>query len=215
MENKKILLIGGGGHCRSVLDCLLEQNRYGEIGIIEKNTASGLTVLGIPVVGTDEDLEKLFQAGWTNAFITIGSIGNANRRRGLLDTLRKIGFSIPPIVDGSAIIGREVSIAAGTFVGKGAVVNVGAQIETAAIINTGAVVEHDCYVGDFAHISSGAVLCGEAYVGQGSHIGAGSVVRQQIRVGSGALVGAGSVVVNELPDCCVAYGNPCKVVKTL
>lgn len=36
MKCKKLLLIGGGGHCKSVLDSILDNNDYIDIGIIEK-----------------------------------------------------------------------------------------------------------------------------------------------------------------------------------
>jgi sugar O-acyltransferase (sialic acid O-acetyltransferase NeuD family) len=215
MTNKKILLIGGGGHCSSVLDCLLALDEYDDIGIIEKSGGNCDPVLGIPVIGTDAQLYEFFAAGWTSAFVTLGSIGNPVRRRGIFQDLHRIGFNLPYIIDPSAVVGRCVTIDSGVFIGKRAVINSKAQIGTCAIINTGAVLEHDCTVGDFVHVSPGCTLCGEVSVGQDTHIGAGSVIRQQIRIGRNSLIGAGSVVVKDMPDDCKAYGNPCMVVKKL
>ena len=39
--NKKILLVGGGGHCQSVLDSLLELDQFSAIGIIDKKENVG------------------------------------------------------------------------------------------------------------------------------------------------------------------------------
>lgn len=213
MANKKILLIGGGGHCRSVLDSLLSMEIFDDIGIIERSGGKSKTVLGVPVVGVDEDLEYLFQEGWRDAFITLGSVGNSSARKKIYGNLQKIGFKLPSIVDPTASLGRNVTLGSGVFVGKQAVVNVSTSIGECAIINTGAIVEHDCEIGRFVHVGPGGTLCGGVHVGDDSHIGAGAVVRQQISIGSGVLVGAGSVVVKPLPDDAVAFGNPCKVVK--
>lgn len=204
---KRILLIGGGGHCRSVLDVLMSLNEYTEIGIIDND--SSVSVLGIPIVGTDDDLPKLKEV-WTDAFITVGSIGATNARRKLYDLIKGIGFVVPSIIDPSAVIAREVTISEGSFIGKCAVINTGSKIGCCAIINTTSTIEHDCTVGDFSHISSGSILCGQVTVGADSHIGAGSVIRQGLTIGNGSLIGIGSVVVKNITDGVTAYGNPCR-----
>ena len=208
---RKLLLIGGGGHCRSILDCLLSANGYDEIGIIDNNRAK--IALDVSVVGTDDDLPSLLKDGWTDAFITVGSVGSTQLRRKIYKRIRDYGFNIPYIIDISAIIARNIVVNEGTFVGKSAIVNTGAMVGACAIINTGAIVEHDCIIGDFSHISPRTTLCGQVEVGDNSHVGAGTVVRQGIKIGHNVLIGAGSVVVNNIPDNVKAYGNPCRVVK--
>ena len=208
--DRKLLLLGGGGHCSSVLDSIFSLGIYCNIGII---APQGDSISGVSVIGTDQDLPALFQQGWTDAFVTVGSIGNTALRRKLYKMIKQIGFYIPSIIDKSAVIAGETQIGAGCFVGKKAVINTGASLGCCAIINTGAIVEHDCIVGDFSHVSPGAVLCGQVRIGHDTHIGAGAVIRQQISVGNDVLIGAGSVVLKDIPDGVTAYGNPCKAVK--
>ena len=38
---------------------------------------------------------------------------------------------------------------------------------------------------------------------------------QKVTIGSNVVIGAGSVVTKDIPDNCAAYGNPCKVAKSL
>ena len=209
-SKKKILLFGGGGHCHSVIDSILSLGIYDEIGIVDKADCS---VLGIPVVGIDDDIDKLKSAGWTDAFITVGSIGNTRIRRKLYEMLKNCGMNIPTIIDPAAMIARGTNISEGTYVGKSAIVNTETKVGICAIINTGSIIEHDCMIGDFSHVSSGAIVCGQVNVGRDSHVGAGAIVRQQIVIGDNSLIGAGSVVVEDIPDNVKAYGNPCKVVR--
>lgn len=215
MKKNRILLIGGGGHCRSVLDCLLRSGTYDEIGIVDQDPYASPSLMGTPIIGTDDDLHALFDSGWVNAAVTLGSVGYPNRRRFLYQRLKEIGFVLPIIMDCSSLVGCEADLKEGTFVGKRAIINCRAQIGTCSIINTGAVIEHDCRIGSFAHISPGATLCGGVHIGENTHIGAGTVVRQQIEVGKDSIIGAGSVVVQNIPDAVEAYGNPCQVVKML
>lgn len=205
----RLLLIGGGGHCRSVADSACRLNVYDEIGIIDYDVSA--TAPGISVVGTDDDLPDLFRKGWTDAFISVGSVGSTELRRKLYKKAKDIGFNIPSIADPSAQIATGTDVEEGVYIGKLAVVNTGSKIGKCAIINSGAIVEHDCKVGDFSHISPGGVLCGQVNVGSDSHIGAGAVVKQQTVIGDDVIIGAGSVVVKDILDKVTVYGNPCKV----
>lgn len=209
MENR-LLLIGGGGHCRSILDVLLHLNIYTKIGIVDCDKT--ITYEKVSVVGVDDELPKLYSEGWENAFISLGSVGPTDKRSRMFSILKQIGFNIPNVVDPSAIIADNVVIKEGVFVGKGVVINTGVMIDDGVIINTSAVVEHDCKVGRFAHISIAAILCGQVCVGANTHVGANSVVKQSTVIGKNSLIGIGSVVVRDIPDNVTAYGNPCKVV---
>ena len=208
---RKLLLIGGGGHCKSIIDCLITQGLYKDIGIVDNDLSA--SVLDIPIIGTDRDLSYLANKGWTDAFVSVGSIGLTEVRHKLYQTIKGIGFTIPSIIDSTAIIAKSTIFEEGVFVGKRVVINAGTVIGKCAILNTGSMVEHDCIVGEFAHISPGAVLCGQVSVGPDSHVGAGAVVRQGIFIGGNSLIGAGSVVVKDIPTNVKAYGNPCRVVE--
>src|SRR5690625_2724902 len=211
--NKKILLIGGGGHCSSVLDSLLETKEYSEIGIIDKKEKLGHKILGVPIIGSDEDLPNFYQSGYKYAFITLGSIGDTSLRVKLFKNLEKIGFLIPNIIDKTAVVSKRTNIENGIFVGKKTIINAGTSVQKGSIINTGSIIEHDNEIGEFSHIAPGVVLCGDVVIGQNTHIGARAVIRQQVKVGSNTMVGTGSNVLTDIKSNVVAYGNPCKEVQ--
>lgn len=209
--NNKILLIGGGGHCKSVLDALISSSNYTDIAIVDTIENIDREILNRKIIGTDDDLNKLLEEGFKNAFITVGSIGDTRLKRRLYDMVNKIGFNIPSIIDSSAIVSRNAIIGRGVFIGKNAVVNAGTKIGEGAIINTGTIIEHDCVVNEFAHIAPGAVLCGDVVIEENVHIGARAVIKQQIRIGYNSIIGMGSVVLNDIPPNSKAYGNPCTI----
>jgi len=213
--NKKILLIGGGGHCKSVLDSLLEQNDYTEIGIIDKKENIGKLVLGVPIIGCDDDLPSLFNNGYEYAFITVGSIGNPFLRIKLYNIICEIGYKIPIIIDSSAKVSKHAIIEQGVFIGKKCIVNAGSHIQKGAIINSGSIIEHDCQIAAFVHIGPGAILGGEVVVGENSHVGLNAMVKQQVHIGSNSVIGMGSVVLHNIDNNIMAYGNPCREVKKL
>ena len=50
-------------------------------------------------------------------------------------------------------------------------------------------------------------------IGDNVWIGGSVTILPGVTIGSNVTIGAGSVVVKDIPDGCVAVGNPCRVVK--
>ena len=213
MNNRKLLLIGGGGHCKSIIDVLEESEPvYSEIGIIDIHNI-GKKVMDYIVLGNDDDLQKLLKEGYTDAFISLGGIGNGAIRENHFLRIKSMGFNIPNIVSSTATVSRNVVLGDGIFIGKKAVVNVGVTIGNNSIINTVAIVEHDCQIDSSVHISPGSVLSGGVTIGNYSHLGTNACVVQNIQIGKNVIVGAGSVVNKSLNNNIIAYGVPCREIK--
>ncbi|MCR4861358.1 MAG: acetyltransferase [Ruminococcus sp.] len=198
--SNKIVLIGGGGHCKSVLDTLLRNNEYDEIVITDNDIPVDTKIMGCKVAGNDDVLQDLLANGFTEAFITVGSIKSTKLRRILFDKAIKLGFNMPNIIDKSAVVSKFSKLGKGIFIGKCAVVNADSTIGDAAIINTSSVIEHECTIGSFTHVSVGSKLCGNVKVGNDSLIGAGSVVIQGVELGNNVIIGAGSTVLKRIDD---------------
>lgn len=87
------------------------------------------------------------------------------------------------------------------------------------------------YVGDFTQLGPNVVLataghpiCPELrerayqynapiHIGRNCWLGANVVVVPGVTIGDNVVVGAGSVVTKDLPDCVVAVGNPCRILR--
>ena len=52
-------------------------------------------------------------------------------------------------------------------------------------------------------------------IGNNVWIGGSVTILPGIKIGNNVTIGAGSVVVNDIPDGCIAVGNPCRVVRKL
>lgn len=195
MEN--IVIVGFGGHGKSVADCIERQSKYRIVGYTDFQSHSDCKYA---YLGTDAALGELYQSGVHNAAICIGYLGKGDVREKLYSKLKKTGYTMPIIIDPSAIISETAVLGEGTFVGKMAVINAEAEVGKMAIINTKALVEHDCKIGDYTHIAVSAVLCGEVSVGQASFVGANSTIIQSRKLGDRVIVGAGSVVTKDIEN---------------
>lgn len=194
MLKEKIILCGCGGHAKSVLDAIESGNKYEVIGFVDKSENMNWEYRGYHVLGADNDLQKLYQKGIHNAFVCVGYLGKGDTRKRLYQQLKEIGFTLPKIVDPTAIIAKDVTIGEGSFLGKGVVVNSGAEVGKMVILNTAAIIEHDCKIDNFCHIAVSAVICGGCKLGEYVFVGANATVIQCIEVGEKAVIGAGSIV---------------------
>ena len=177
-----------------------------------KEALRNTTIDGVPIVGDDSAWPVLRRDGVTHAFIGMGSIGDASRRRELFGRVRAAGFEIISVIHPSAIISPNAALGRGAIVFAGAVINAGAVLGDNVIVNTAAVVEHDCNIGDHAHIATGARLGASVHVGAGAHIGIGATIRQAISIGEDAIVGAGAAVVADVPPGVTVAGVPAKTL---
>ena len=202
------MIIGGGGHARSVVDTIDSLGAFEIVGLVSPNRDA--KVKAYEVIACDDELCSIFESGVQMAALGIGYLGKGGNRQQLVTRLRQIGFSLPAIIDASAIVSEDALIEEGVFVGKGAIINSGARIRGSVIVNSGAIVEHGTIIEQFSHVAPGAVLCGDVRVGESSLIGARSVLIQGIHVGENVIVGAGSVVLRNLPSGGVWVGNPAR-----
>ena len=52
-------------------------------------------------------------------------------------------------------------------------------------------------------------------IGDSCWIGGGAIILPGVTIGKGTVIGAGSVVTKDIPDNCVAVGNPCRVIRQI
>ena len=205
MNQKNLILVGGGGHCKSVID-VAESAGYNILGILDMPEEVGKSVLNYKVIGTDDDIPHY--ADKAEFIITVGFIKNPAIRLRIYNNIKNCGGKLATIVSSTAYVSRYATLGEGTVVMHQAVVNVGAQIGANCIINTFCNIEHDAVIGDQCHISTGTMVNGDCNVGERVFIGSQSVLANGITVGDDIIVGAGSVVRKSISDKGIFAGNP-------
>jgi sugar O-acyltransferase (sialic acid O-acetyltransferase NeuD family) len=197
--DRPLILLGGGGHAKVVLD-LIHRLGADVVGICDpKLQAEGLSHWrGHPVLGGDEALERFDPAEVLLAH-GIGTLPGQQARRQLFERLTGLGYRFATLVHPRAVVADGVELGQGTQVMAGAIIQADASIGANTIINTSASVDHDCRIGAHVHVAPGATLCGGVVVGDGAHIGSGATAIQGLTIGACALLGAGATLVKPLP----------------
>jgi sugar O-acyltransferase (sialic acid O-acetyltransferase NeuD family) len=195
---REILLVGGGGHCRSCIDVLEATGVFRIAGVVQPTNEPGETIFDYPVVGGDEDLPQLLQKT-PRALVTVGQIRSAEARKRLFGLLKEQGADFPIVISPFARVSPRASLSPGTIVMHGAIVNAGAEFGSNGIVNSQALIEHGARMGDHCHVATGAIVNGDCVVEEECFIGSGAVLREGITIGAGSVIGAGCVVTKNLP----------------
>ena len=204
-----LVLIGGGGHCRSCIDVIEHLDTYTIVGIIDIAARRGKSVLGYEIIGNDSDLSAIIKKV-RNFLITIGQINSCQKRKSMYDMIKILGGTLPTIVSPLAYVSPHAMVEEGTIIMHYATVNAGATVGKNCILNTRSLVEHDVTVGDNCHLSTAATVNGGVCIGSDCFIGSNATVREQVKIGAGCIVGAGSLVLKDLVGQGVYIGAPAR-----
>lgn len=203
--SKPLILVGGGGHCKSVMEAA-ESAGYSILGVLDMPEEVGKEILSTKVIGTDDDIPAY--VGKAEFVITVGFIKDPATRIELYNKIKEAGGRFGTVIASTAYVSKYAEIGEGTVVLHQAFVNAGAKVGKNVILNTAINIEHDAEIGDHCHISTGTMVNGECKVGARCFIGSQSVLANCISVGDDIIVGAGSWVRKSISEKGIYYGNP-------
>ncbi len=202
---KPLILIGGGGHCKSVIEAA-ESAGYSVLGILDKPEEVGKEVLSYKVIGTDDDIPAFVDKA--EFVISVGFILSPAIRIKLFQKVKEAGGKLATIVASTAYVSKYATIGEGTVVMHHAFVNAGAKVGNNVILNTFCNIEHDAVVGNNCHISTGTMVNGDCKVGNNVFVGSQSVLANGITIGNDIIVGAGSFLRKSISVKGIYSGNP-------
>ena len=207
--NKPLILVGGGGHCKSVLEAA-ESAGYQILGVLDMPEKVGKEVLSTKVIGTDDEIPAFVDKA--EYVITVGFIKNPAIRIKLYNKIKEAGGKLATVIASTAYVSKYAEIGEGTVVLHQAFVNAGAKVGKNVILNTATNIEHDAVIGNHCHISTGTMINGECIVGERCFIGSQSVLANCITVGDDIIVSAGSFVRKSISGKGIYAGNPATLI---
>jgi sugar O-acyltransferase (sialic acid O-acetyltransferase NeuD family) len=208
---KKLILIGGGGHCKACIDVIEQSGNFEISGILDQESLIGQSVLGYPILGSDTNIPKYIELGYC-FLITVGQIKSAEIRENIFKYLGDCKADMATIVSPLAYVSKYAEVGQGTIVMHNVIINAGARIGRNGILNTGCNIEHDALIGDHVHVSTLAAINGNCEVGDGVFIGSNATISSQVKILKNTIIGAGTVVVRDIKEKGIYAGNPAKKI---
>ena len=187
-----IILIGGGGHCVSVIDVIENDNKFNILGILDSNIKEN-NVLGYKILGGDNLIPKLVNEN-TYFLITVGQIKSYSTRKKIAEILIENKAKLATIISTLAYVSKHATIGEGSIIMNGAVVNAKSTIGKNCIINTKSNVEHGVSRGDFCHLSTCAVINGDSVIENGTFIGSNATISNDVSIKENSIISAGKFI---------------------
>jgi sugar O-acyltransferase (sialic acid O-acetyltransferase NeuD family) len=195
-----IVIFGAGGHAKAIMDMIKQIGDYSIAGLIDDRIPAGMTILGIPVLGSRNVLPVLFKKGVNLAANGVGGILDITVRVRIFELLKDTGFVFPALIHTRATVEPSAKVGDGVQVFANAYVGSEAELHPKCMINTNAVISHDCKIGAYSHIAPGALLAGHVSIGDRTLIGMGVTTSIGVKIGSGVRIGNGAIVLADVPD---------------
>lgn len=145
-----------------------------------------------------------------------GVSGAKNKKAIFIDFLKSMEIKEEryfSLIHNSAYIAPSSIISNGVLIEPKVVISSQSQIDFGVSIKRGSLIGHHNQIGAFTDINPGVIISGKVKIGAGCTIGSGAVFKDNISIGENTIIGMGSVVTKDIPSNCVAYGNPCKIIK--
>lgn len=180
--NKKVIIIGAGGHAM-VISEIIQNSGDILIGFLDDNKT------GKDIIGKISDIKRLC-IKYSDIEFIIG-IGNNKIRNELYKENQNLKYytAIHP----SAIISESVTIGSGTAIMANVVVNVNSVIGANCIINTASIVEHDCLIEEGAHLSYRTTIGAGSKIGKEAYIDIGAIIGRNEKISDYEKVGIGEI----------------------
>ena len=187
-ERPRLLIVGAGGHGRSVAEATLISGEYALVGFLDDGAfAQGAKVFGESVIGPATS----FAAHADRASHAVVAIGNNTLRQKLSAQLEADGFTLARVVHPRAIVSPSAKLADGVVVMAGAIVGTEAVLGRGVIVNCGAVVDHHAQVLDFGHLGVNSCMAGGSVLGALAWMQAGASIGYGVQVPTGMVLKPG------------------------
>ena len=184
---ERVIVMGAGGHGRSVAEAIVLSGRYRLIGFVDDGAAPGCEIWGYPVLGATAELGSTREL----ADAAVVAIGNNIVREKLHARVREVGFSLVTVVHPKAFVSPSAVIDDGCTIMAGAVIGTAARLGEGVIVNCGATVDHHCKVESFGHLGVNACMAGGSVLGHGAWIQAGCALGYGVVVERWAILAPG------------------------
>ena len=209
---KEVIMLGGGGFAREVLDTIEDINKYTDEYILPLgfvfdggDKQKGEIIDGFPVLG---DLSYLKSIDLKEIFL-VPAIGRPVWRKKLVNEVTKMGGKFIKIIHPNSQISKKTKIGEGAIIQGQCVFTPGMEIGNFFISNDNVSIGHNTIIGDFVHINPNVNIAGSSKIGNDVYIGVKATILTS-NIGDGAVIGACALITKDVPPNVLAKGIPAK-----
>jgi sugar O-acyltransferase (sialic acid O-acetyltransferase NeuD family) len=190
-ESNDIIIIGGRGGAKMVIEAIRSANNCSIKGIIDTEMPVNEHVLGVPVIGNESMLDTLLEQGYRNVVLSFTLLSNLPLREERYKWYKNKGFKFPNIIHSRATVEPSVKMGEGNIILANSMLGSDVVLGNINFINTGAMICHDTAVHQNNHFAPNAVLAGRISVGRNNIFGMCSTTYFDVKIGNGNIINNG------------------------
>jgi sugar O-acyltransferase (sialic acid O-acetyltransferase NeuD family) len=191
----KLALFGYGGHAREVaLQIGKDVTFFVDDDYVSKNTQ--------PISSFNP-----------SEYLMMVAVSDTNDREKIVKSLPKETQYFTFIHPTALIIGNDVKIGDGSFIGAYSILTTNIKIGKHSILNRGNQIGHDSIIGNYFSAMPGAIVSGNVILGEKVYIGNNSSIKEKIEICSNVKIGANAAVVKNIIINGTYVGVPAKLKK--
>lgn len=185
----KKALIGYGGHAREVMT---------QMGI------------NLPCFVDDEYLNDntiSISKFDPNEYMVMVAISDCKSRNEIVKRLPKNTKYFSWIHPTALILGSDVEIGEGSFIGAYSILTTNIKIGNHSILNRGNQIGHDCLIGDFFSAMPGAIISGNVTINNRVYLGSNSSIREKLTIHDDVTIGLNTGVYKSIDKSGIYVGQ--------
>lgn len=190
---KKKALFGCGGHAKEVAAMINQPITF----FVDDNLTNEIAR---PISSLVKDEFEIMIA-----------VGESSLREKIAEKL--LDFTFFTFVHPTAVIGENVKIGKGSYIGPYSVITCNVEIGNHSILNRMNAIGHDSVSGNYLSMMPGAIISGNCKLGKNVYLGSNSTVKEKINICDDVIVGLNSGVVKNIIEKGVYVGTPAKKIK--
>jgi sugar O-acyltransferase (sialic acid O-acetyltransferase NeuD family) len=212
MSEGRVVLVGGGGFCRELIDAVADCTEAGSLpplaGYLD-DSGDTLSRYGYdtPWLGSVTD----YQPGPGDLMVM--ALGSPKSKRAVFERLSVRGGVFPKLIHPSVKVARTADIAEGCMILFNGAAGPNCRIERFVTINSGSGLGHDASIGEFSTLSSKVDITGNVKLGKDVLVGSNAVFVPGVKIGDGATIGAGSIIYRSVRPGATTFAAPAKLLK--
>lgn len=190
-KEKTLLILGAGGHGKSVAEAALLSGDWEKIVFIDDRWPKIKNIFNFPVISNIKKIDQLK----LSVHGAIAAAGNNTLREKWQSAIINANLLLISVIHPSAFVSKSAHIGPGSAIMAQAMIGVDARLGTGTIINANTTLDHDAYVGDFAHLGIGVQIAGGVRVGARAWLQAGCCAGYCVDIPAGQLVPPGTALI--------------------
>lgn len=146
-------------------------------------------------------------------YVLMVAVADSKDRFDIIQRLPKNTKYFTWVHPSALIMGDDIEIGEGSFIGAYSILTTNIKIGKHAILNRGNQIGHDSVIGDYFSAMPGSIVSGNVYIGDGVYLGTNSSVIEKKNLLNNIKIGSNGTVVRDILESGTYVGVPVKKIK--